>query len=179
MRSSYASTSIWDDTGVIFSKISVQKFFKKTSCQDRRKKVLLQDKAGEEVGVHCLVVPPYFKNTGKTVFQPGVNVLLKRYDWGKRGQCWYDVTRKQQKQHWSSLLIITKQSIKIELMCSWGLFSALRAVVHGCSGSWSMWSLVGKCTDYQRGWYFSLYREAVSYRRNFYVKLDQVMTQFF
>lgn len=27
--------------------------------------------------------------------------------------------------------------------------------------------------------YFSLHREAVTYRRNFYVKLDQVMTQFF
>lgn len=48
-----ANTGIRDGTGVIFSKISVQKLFKKTSCQDRRENVLLQDKAGER-GRHLL-----------------------------------------------------------------------------------------------------------------------------
>lgn len=68
---------------MIFSKISVQKLFKKTSCQDKGKNVLLQDHAGERGG-HSLFLSPYFTKTGKscrrTVLQPGINVLLKRSD---------------------------------------------------------------------------------------------------
>lgn len=40
------STGIWDGTGVIFSRISVQKLLKKISCQDMGENVLLQDNIG-------------------------------------------------------------------------------------------------------------------------------------
>lgn len=137
----------------------------------------------EEVGFSCLVASPYFKQAQESCrdrVPAWDNVLLKRWDWGERGHRQYEITRKQQEQHWSVLVIVTKQRIKIQLLCSWeGLSSALRTAVHWCSGSWSVSRLVGKCTDCQMGGYSFLCREAVPYRRNFYEKLDQAMAQFF